>query len=491
VEKYGFTANISGPTSYSNQIGNAVLYSYDLMNRKTNEVYVGVTTNQFAYNGAGDLLTLTDGKSDTTKWGYDQYGRVTNKLDAANNLVLAYQYDSDNRLTNRWSAAMGNTAYSYDSVGNLTHISYAASPAISLSYDVLNRLTTMVDAAGTTAYSYDQVGQLLSAGGVWPDDAVNYSYDNRLRTSMSVSAPNASAWTQSYGYDSTRRLTDIGSPAGPFGYSYDPIQLQRVDELDLPAGNYITNAYDSVARETLTKLINAQGTNLDSYAYTYNQANQRTEVTRTEGDYVNYAYDNEGELTSAIGKAAGGVTNRWQEQFGYAYDAAGNLSERTNNTLLQNFSVNNLNELTTVTNGGRLTVAGSTTSPATNVTVNTSNAVLYADVTFASTNQPWASGNNTYTAMAHDIYGRSSTNSLTVSLNGTNSYTYDSNGNLLSDGTRNFAYDDENELIGVEVASAWSNNFVYDGKMRRRIERDYTWSSGFWLLKPISFTMVM
>jgi hypothetical protein len=53
---------------------------------------------------------------------------------------------------------------------------------------------------------------------------------------------------------------------------------------------------------------------------------------------------------------------------------------------------------------------------------------------------------------------------------------------LLSDGTRSFAYDDENELIGVEVASAWSNNFVYDGKMRRRIERDYTWSSGSWIL---------
>jgi RHS repeat-associated protein len=150
--------------------------------------------------------------------------------------------------------------------------------------------------------------------------------------------------------------------------------------------------------------------------------------------------------------------------------------------MLQSFNVNNLNELATVTNRGQLTVADSTTSPATNVTVNASNAVLYADVTFASTNQPWASGNNTYTAIAHDAYGRSSTNSLTVSLNGTNTYTYDSNGNLLSDGTRNFAYDDENELIEVEVASAWSNNFVYDGKMRRRIERDYTWSSGSWIL---------
>lgn len=223
--------------------------------------------------------------------------------------------------------------------------------------------------------------------------------------------------------------------------------------------------------------MNEQGSNQDSYAYGYNQASERTNVTRTAGDFVNYGYDNEGELISAIGKAPGGGNNRWQEQFGYAYDAAGNLNVRTNNALLQRFNVNNLNELTTVTNGGKLTVVGSTTSPATNVTVNTSNAVLYADVSFASTNQPWVSGNNTYTAIAKDMYGRRSTNSLTVNLNGTNSYTYDLNGNLLSDGNRNFAYDDENELISAWVANNWSNNFVYDGKMRRRIERDYQWNA--------------
>lgn len=85
------------------------------------------------------------------------------------------------------------------------------------------------------------------------------------------------------------------------------------------------------------------------------------------------------------------------------------------------------------------------------------------------------------------------------------------NGNLLTDGTRNFGYDlahgmffravrgkvrssspssdetspnavisraKENQLIAVWQVNAWSNNFVYDGKMRRRIERDYTWNSG-------------
>jgi RHS repeat-associated protein len=172
------------------------------------------------------------------------------------------------------------------------------------------------------------------------------------------------------------------------------------------------------------------------------------------------------------------MTNRWQEQFGYNYDGAGNLNQRTNYTLLQNFGVNNLNELTTLTNTGQLTVAGSTTSPATNVTVNSLASVLYADRSFASTNQSWASGNNTYTAIARDLYARSSTNSITVNLQTTNSFRYDLNGNLLSDGTRNFTYDDENQLIAVWTTDGYSNNFVYDGKLRRRIERDYQWNVG-------------
>jgi RHS repeat-associated protein len=189
-----------------------------------------------------------------------------------------------------------------------------------------------------------------------------------------------------------------------------------------------------------------------------------------------------GELKTAIGKESGGVTNRWQEQFGYAYDAAGNLNFRTNNALVQTFNVNNLNELATITNTGRLTVAGTTTSPATNVTVNTSNAVLYADITFASTNQPWVNGNNTFTAIAKDSYGRRDTNSITVNLLATNNaYAYDLNGNLLYDGNRAFAYDDENQLLRVTVTNQWKTEFAYDGKLRRRITKDYTWSSGAWL----------
>ena len=86
-----------------------------------------------------------------------------------------------------------------------------------------------------------------------------------------------------------------------------------------------------------------------------------------------------------------------------------------------------------------------------------------------------------FTATAHDGYGRSSTSSVTVNVLGTRSYTYDSNRNLTSDGVRNFAYNDGNQLIGVWVTNGWSNSFAYDGLLRKRIEQDFAWSGNSWV----------
>ena len=96
--------------------------------------------------------------------------------------------------------------------------------------------------------------------------------------------------------------------------------------------------------------------------------------------------------------------SRLQEQFGYGYDAAGNLNQRTNNDLVQQFNVNNLNELTTIGRSGTLTVAGTTTGPATNVTVNSLTAFLYGDNTFAKDNFSLTDGTNTFTAIAKDYW---------------------------------------------------------------------------------------
>jgi RHS repeat-associated protein len=60
-------------------------------------------------------------------------------------------------------------------------------------------------------------------------------------------------------------------------------------------------------------------------------------------------------------------------------------------------------------------------------------------------------------------------------------HSYDPNGNLLSDGFRGFDYDDENQLIRITVTNGWKSEFTYDGQMRRRIRKEFTWQNSAWL----------
>jgi len=278
-------------------------------------------------------------------------------------------------------------------------------------------------------------------------------------------------------------MTSITSPAGTFTYTYNPglagttSASSLVGKIALPNGAWITNTYDNNGRMLGTWLTNSTS-NIDSSVYTYNVGNQRTTVTRTGENTATYAYDAIGEVVSDL--AAEGPTNRLNEQLRYVFDPAGNLMYRTNNTLIANFAVNSDNELTANTNGGKLTVVGTTTSKATNVTVNSTNtAQRYGDATFAATNFPFLSS---YTAVASDSLGRHATNTVNVNIAANNtSYVYDGNGNLLYDGLRTFVYDDENQLIQVLVSNQWMSQFSYDGKLRRRIRQEYTWQSSQWV----------
>jgi RHS repeat-associated protein len=182
----------------------------------------------------------------------------------------------------------------------------------------------------------------------------------------------------------------------------------------------------------------------------------------------------------------GGATRAVATSEGRRYDAAGNLNSRTNNApFVQTFIVNSLNELTTLSRSGTLTVAGTTTTNATSVTINSLSANRYNDATFALGGFTLVDGSNSFTAVAQDAVGRQDTQSVTVNLPASPSYSYDLNGNLLNDGTRYFSYDDENQLVSVTISNAWRSEFVYDGKMRRRIRRELTWSSGTWLTNAV------
>ena len=455
VEHFGYASNWPWLAAYTNQLGTGiVLLTYDSVGRLTNQVFSGVTTNRFTYSVAGDLLTLTDGKNQTTTWACDRYGRATAKTNADGNLAWTNGFNANGWVTAHWTPAKGSIQYAYDAVGNLTNIDCPTSPDVRLTYDDANRPTRLVDAVGTSAFAWTPWGVLASEDGPWDQDTVTYGQNEALlRQTLSLLQPNASPWTQSYAYDDQWRLTNISSATGTFSYTWTGAQATLPARLSLPNGAYVTNSFDALGRLTSTVLKNSSQTALNSHAYVYDVAHQRTRQTLKEANYCDYGYDPLGQLTSAKGKESGG-TGRLHEQLTYGYDAAGNLAVRTNNNLQQTFTLNNvLNQLSTMTRNTNLTVAGMTPPAASSVTVNGAGATLYADKTFAKELANVSGGNNTFTAIASDGSGRTDTNAVTVTLPGLVTYQYDGNGNLTSDGLRGLVYDAENQLVQVTVTN--------------------------------------
>src|SRR5262249_19789557 len=136
-----------------------------------------------------------------------------------------------------------------------------------------------------------------------------------------------------------------------------------------------------------------------------------------------------------------------------------------------------------------MTVAGTTTSRASSVTVtvngNSGSATIYTNNnTFARANVAIVNGNNTFTAVATDSLGGGDTKTVTPKQPRSVSYSYDANGNLLGDGLRTFTYDQENQLTSVTVTNgvgkSTRTDLVYDGLQRLRIRREWTWLNSAW-----------
>src|SRR5438093_4548487 len=122
----------------------------------------------------------------------------------------------------------------------------------------------MVDGIGTTIYSYSAAGQLLTEDGPFASDTVTNTYSSRLRIALGLQQP-AGAWTNGFIYDPSKRLTNVTSQAGSFGYTYDALRSTLPTLLTLPNGSYITNQFDLVARLLETDLRKSDTTIFDSY----------------------------------------------------------------------------------------------------------------------------------------------------------------------------------------------------------------------------------
>ena len=153
----------------------------------------------------------------------------------------------------------------------------------------------MVDASGTTLYSYLAGGLLYTEDGPFASDTVTNLYWNGMRTNLSLQQPTG-VWTNRFGWDAAKRLTNVTSQAGSFTNEYSAgvvgasgYSSHLIKRLLLPNLSIITNDFDDSARLLGTYLRNHSGVLTNKHEYLYNRASQRTNTTRIDGSTVGFS----------------------------------------------------------------------------------------------------------------------------------------------------------------------------------------------------------
>jgi RHS repeat-associated protein len=467
-----------GLSRHFDGVGHETDYGYDGAGRLAAITNANQEVTQFGYDAADDLVSLTDGRYHPKHWAYDKYGRQVSETDANGVLARTNGYNVNGWLTSQWTPAKGLTQFGYDNNGNPTSAAYPTMGTVAYGYDTLNRRTSMSDSLGSHTFTYANFGAFDSAlgseSGPWAGDTVSYGYSGKVLASIGVGS-----WSETIAHDIALRPYVITSPAGTFTYMFNEGGRQ-VGSLQMP-GSATTFGYDNAGQLNAIEVTNGSPSVLDYHGYDRNQNGWITRAYRMNGVTVDYGYDNIGQLASAQGHEADS-TLRLNENLAYTYDVSGNLASRTQNTLVQSFSSDAADQLTGITRSGTLTVDGSFSGAVATLGVNGQPAALYSDGTFATTaGLSLHDGNNLFVTAGSNAAGAlvlSTVNPTRLPVS--TAFTYDKNGNLLSDGRKVYTYDDANELVSVSVPGEWKAEFVYDGLMRRRITRNYAWQAGGW-----------
>jgi RHS repeat-associated protein len=221
-------------------------------------------------------------------------------------------------------------------------------------FDVPDRLTNRLDGLGVTVYQYAMLGsgqQTFGENGPWTGDTDLVTVTNQYgrRVGLAIKQPTGQ-FVLTNAWDAAGRWAVVGGTADTFSYSYPQTASVQPIGIALPGGGYLTNGY-RMGRLTNSELRNPTGALLNRHGYQYNAANQRTLLGRTNSavsawnGYLTAAYDAAGQLAQAWAYQPNG-TPVTAEKWSYGYDAAQNLSKRTNNLSVETFTVNALNQLT-------------------------------------------------------------------------------------------------------------------------------------------------
>jgi RHS repeat-associated protein len=402
-------------TSITDRLGRVTSLAYDSdRNLIATTDPLGRTIN-YRYDPDGRLISLTDAAEHTTKWTYDLEGRVTAKT-FPDGTSVKYAYDQAGRMITRTDALGQVTNYTYTTDDRVAGVSYtnAKNPTAPVSFawdSTYPRIDSMTDGTGATSYAYvppGQNGALELASETGPAGSIatyNYSYDAIGRANKLLAA---GALLGSSSFDTIGRPTTEMTALGQFniGYLGETAQVSSVTAL----GQVVAGANGLTS---FGYLPNTGDRRLSGISYNAAPASGETITTDDAGRVMT--------RTDGTGKSET-----------YKYDAADRL------------------------------VSGSVTgvSPA----YTESYGYNKADIITSKSGEPVASNNWTVTSTG----STNEISTLTPSGGLGRTYSYDADGEVLSDGVRKYTWDAENRLLTIsEIASGHLTTFTYDGNGRR------------------------
>jgi len=370
-----------------------------------------------AFDANGNLTTAKDPLAHSTTNSYDALNRVTQVLDPAGN-TTKYAYRANNTLLQVTDPRALNTVYSPNGFGETLQLNSPDTGITTNTYDPMGRLITKNDArlVNLASYTYDDLGRVISesyqGGG-----SVTYTYDQgtygkgRLTSVFGVTST-------SFTYEAHGRVTQktqvLGTVSRTVGYHYDA--YGRLDQLTYPSGMIVVFGYtngkitsiNAAGQSVLTGAIYSPFGAIKNWTWGNGQAYART--IDLDGRVTSYPRNTN---TQALG-----------------FDVASRITSITdsNATLNQSFGYDNLDRLISddPLNGGTQPARSYAYDPNGNRLTSTLSGVLTTYDTPAASNR-----------LASTTTGAS--------------YTYDPIGNIVSDGTRTFAYNARGRMNSATV----------------------------------------
>ncbi|MEX2170785.1 MAG: RHS repeat-associated core domain-containing protein [Pirellulales bacterium] len=404
----------------------------------------------FTYDAAGNLLSAKDKAALGTTFAYDALGRRTSETDA-NSHATRFTYDRVGNLLSLTDPEDNTTSWQYDSLDRVTRETNALGHARTFAYDIVGNLTKRIDREGrVTRYDYDDAGRVTTES--WFADVLDVTPDREL----------------DFTYDLLGRVLASGDPDHDYAYTYDYRNLSSIDQAEItgltPAIAF-QHVYDGVGNLTTVSAFIGSTSDYEN-GYQYDNLHRLTTLTQQEATTgtpnevlakrVDMAYDLAGQFDT-ITRYASTTTASPVAVTDYDYDFAGRIKEiehrsggtAGSGTLLAGYGTtwNERSQLTAID-----FLPNGVNSP-----FNYSNE----DVAYNYDNRHQLEGAD-YTGLTDESYAYDDNGNRTGG-----GFTVDTNNRIASDGTYDYVYDDEeNIVLRTKISDGSYTVYTWDHRNR-------------------------